>query len=134
MRTIKFRAWDESQKYMAYQGTPDLETIQSFFHHFGDKTLMQYTGLKDKNGKEIYEGDILKVHIFTQELGESLGVREGEKEFKAEICYQEMGLWLQGNTEDECGYILWFDGMHEESFEMIGNIYENYSLLENEQL
>jgi hypothetical protein len=43
MRTIKFRAWDESQKYMAYQGTPDLETLQSFIFHFGDKPLMQFT-------------------------------------------------------------------------------------------
>lgn len=58
-REIKFRAWDESQKYMAYQGTPDLETIQSFMHHFGDKELMQFTGLTDKNGKEIYEGDLI---------------------------------------------------------------------------
>ena len=59
-REIKFRAWDESQKYMAYQGTPDLEDIQSFIHHFGDKKLLQYTGFLDINGKEIYEGDILK--------------------------------------------------------------------------
>ena len=31
MRTIKFRAWDESQKYMAIQGTPDLETIHIIY-------------------------------------------------------------------------------------------------------
>lgn len=60
MREIKFRAWDESQQYMAYQGTPDLETIQSFIYHFGNKELLQFTGLHDKNGREIYEGDILK--------------------------------------------------------------------------
>jgi uncharacterized phage protein (TIGR01671 family) len=132
MREIKFRAWDSFYKMII--STNDKEFNNNIYEFFKELEqdrkenniiLMQYTGLKDKNGKEIYEGDILKVHIFTQELGESLGVREGEKEFKAEICYQEMGLWLQGNTEDECGYILWFDGMHEESFEVIGNIYEH---------
>ncbi len=39
MGEIKFRAWDEAQKHMAYQGTPDLETIQSFMHHFGNNKL-----------------------------------------------------------------------------------------------
>ena len=52
---IQFRAWDEKQKYMAYQGDPDLETLQSFIHHFGDKELMQWTGFCDCNGKKIYE-------------------------------------------------------------------------------
>lgn len=68
MREIKFRAWDESQKYMAYQGTPDLETIQSFMHHFGDRLLMQYTGLKDEHGKEIYEGDIVRLYKHIAEV------------------------------------------------------------------
>ena len=58
-RLLKFRAWYEKEKYMAIQGTPDLETLQSFMFHFGDNVLMQFTGLYDKNGKEIYEGDIV---------------------------------------------------------------------------
>lgn len=64
-RQIKFRAWDKDQKYMAYQGTPDLEAIQSFMHHFGGEELMQFTGLLDKNGKEIYEGDIVMCDPFS---------------------------------------------------------------------
>lgn len=62
-REIKFRVWDESQRYMAYQVTPGLETIQSFTHHFGDKKLLQFTGLKDYEGKEIYDGDIVQVEF-----------------------------------------------------------------------
>ena len=58
-REIKFRAWDEKQKYMAYQGTPDLETVSSFMHHYSDAILMINTGAKDGNGTEIYESDII---------------------------------------------------------------------------
>lgn len=60
MREIKFRAKTKSG-HVAYQGTPDLENIQSFFHHFGDEDdlLEQFTGLYDLNGNEIYENDIV---------------------------------------------------------------------------
>ena len=52
MREIKFRAWDKETKSMIYNplGFPEL---------YPTNELMQYTGLKDKNGQEIYEGDIL---------------------------------------------------------------------------
>ena len=58
-REFKFRAWDAKQKYMAYQGTPDLENLQAFVHHFGDSILMESTNVFDKNNKEIYEDDIV---------------------------------------------------------------------------
>lgn len=49
-RLPRFRAWDDKQKYMAIQGTPDLETLASFMHHYSDsKFLMQSTGILDKN-------------------------------------------------------------------------------------
>jgi hypothetical protein len=62
---IKLRAWDESQQYMAYQGSPDLETIQSFIYHFGDKPLMLSTLVFDVNNVEIFENDIVEIEEIT---------------------------------------------------------------------
>lgn len=55
-----FRAWISSQNYMEIQGTPDLETLQSFMFHYGnEENIMQFTGLSDKKGSKIFEGDIV---------------------------------------------------------------------------
>lgn len=70
---LQFRAW--TGEYMAYQGEPDLETLQSFMFHYGDKELMLSSGLKDINGKLIYEGDIV-------ELIESY---DGESKYKSTL-------------------------------------------------
>jgi uncharacterized phage protein (TIGR01671 family) len=130
-REIKFKAWDGRTMFEPFTLIEGLNSKNKpFAGPYEEKTIfLEYTGQTDKNGKEIYEGDILNIHLFTQELGSSLGVKEGECEFKAEICFQEMGLWVQGDKEEHCGYILWFHGLHEESFEVIGNIYENPELI-----
>lgn len=75
MREIKFRAWDNENNQMLdvqelnfedcfYGGEMKIKTTM-YNDYFDNKEmpLMQYTGLHDKNGKEIYEGDILQIDI-----------------------------------------------------------------------
>ena len=122
MRQIKFRAWDECQKYMAYQGTPDLETIQSFFFHFGDEKLMQFIGIKDKNGVEIYEGDYLVDYYPVDEEDESLGMNES---FMPVVWCDKQLMWCVDVSFAKDGSCL--NSLVEyfgEFLEVRGNIYE----------
>ena len=116
MRTIKFRAW-VNNKYMAIQGTPDLETLQSFFHHYGnEKILMQFTGLHDKNGKEIYEGDIVS---YKRNVGNWTG--KSLTTIHEIIFTEEINAFVM---KDNSGYIKLRKHWGYE-YEVIGNIYEN---------
>ncbi len=136
MREIKFRVWDVDRKTMFYDvlrlTENGIEKWVSLEKRTSENVLwLQYTGLKDTNGVEVYEGDIVNFHIFTQELGLNMGVQEGEKEFKGFICFEELGLAFKQSEEDEeWFYLVYSPGMiHEESFEVIGNIYSNPDLL-----
>lgn len=115
MREIKFRAWDKEDKkmlmdiHLQYDGHPHEIHSRSFGECFDkgrfedDLEIMQYTGLKDKNGKgkEVYFDDIAK-----NEAGHAFVV---EWDFPLLARLQE--IW----------------------FEVIGNIYENPELLEEEK-
>ena len=127
MRDIKFRAWDKSQVYMAYQGTPDLETFQSFVFHFGDDVLMQFTGFKDKNRKEIYESDIL-IDKESDEFGNDISG------YLPVVFCQNTGQWCVDNSfkKDGSHLVNIVEYLGIEHLEVVGNIYENPLVLENE--
>ena len=106
MRTIKFRSWNKREKKMDcpdhIANNVDTEKYQ----------IMQFTGFLDQDGKEIYEGDIVKCPI-TGESADYLQLEADKKDFVIrEIRFPEV--YMEG-LPDSC--------------EVIGNIYENKELL-----
>ncbi len=115
MREIKFRAWYEDGKRMIY-GFPSFHND----HFYNDRglgidfrvlKLMQYTGLQDKNDKEIYEGDILG----------------GWLEHGVVVWLQAEARWgidVEGERKE-----IHFWEVNQDHLEVIGNIYKNPDLL-----
>ena len=95
-------------------------------------TVGQYTGLKDKNGKEIYEGDVLKQVKKSSREGYE---RSSYDKNNFEVVFKYGSFWLQRPYDDSV-YIRDFPNIDEfvgfECFEIVGNIYENPELLETE--
>lgn len=139
-REIKFRLWDTSEKEFVDPKTIAINGLGNVMADTGrewvidickeDFILMQYTGLKDKNERDIYEGDIITLHQFIQVLGTGLGVSEGEQELTGKIEINDYGVYFNCTSQDDSvsDYLILFN-LHEESLEIIGNIYENPELL-----
>lgn len=123
-RPIKFRAWDEEHEVMitdfkSAQHKPYLAEdgmlVRSTWYH-----LMQFTGLFDKNGKEIYEGDIVQLRLLGNKT--SFGdIRDAEVKwddyrmcFYADFNYDPKEFW---------------ELVQDRRVHVIGNIYENSDLL-----
>jgi hypothetical protein len=123
MREIKFRAWRPgSSNDMVYSDGNKVEITDTgisfyklHYDHYdpliGNAThVMQFTGLHDRLGKEIYEGDIVKAKD------------------RLPFVIKEL-TWLHGSEYEESCYGYDFQGDDNENVEIIGNIYENSELV-----
>ncbi len=151
MREIKFRVWDKKIKQMfcgCELDRPNMIDLQGNVYITGNTgelcncgcsaqyinltkevELMQYTGIRDKNGKEIYEADIVKVRdeemTFTDVWGD-----EGQSDdddwnvVEMDVVRFENGAFVVGER-----YISEYGCQKGYSIEVIGNIYENPELL-----
>lgn len=116
-REIKLRAWDKSENQMSYSDMEFFDDMIGFrFKHWGidvdtidDIEIMQFTGLLDKNGKEIYEGDIVLICSFNDEKN----------------LYEVIIKDIRHLPEE-------FYGSNFTWSEIIGNIYENPELIKTE--
>ena len=166
MREIKFRAWDKKEKTMILFGSAETSSTSGFwgdgvdnykiqferegetngynhddFNESAAVDLMQYTGLKDKNGVEIYEGDIImeNVHYFVDNFKDAsiLGTDKNGKRTYERIEKKPMHIFLDAKKgwklrSDTYNYESPFwakDDVFFNKIEVIGNIYENPELI-----
>ncbi|ATO28921.1 YopX family protein [Bacillus atrophaeus] len=139
IREIKFRAWDENSQEMIYEvgitpegipySIPENTEECDQFNYFPCCHKMQYTGLKDKNGTELYEGDGFTAKhrsgkVYKGQVKFDLSFVFDIKDFE-ELFINRVGGVKSNRTFDIHSFIKWFDEV-----EVIGDIYRNTELIE----
>lgn len=130
----KFRAWLPALKWMCgvsailfdeesidVYKADDAERVTEMNVHQDEVTLMQSTGLKDKNGKEIFEGDVVVMDGRRRQVV-TFGTQEVEEDFGSVRIYRGFNLYLGGG----------YPNAVMSTFEVVGNIYENPELVEGD--
>ena len=137
MRELKFRIWDNKNKkflpesHFAILGSGKvIVTLSGYYEHFTNKTqddyvVQQYTGLKDKNDKGVYEGDIVK----------TIYVNDPVNDIGNIIYHVETGAYRIKTSKNLLPIVTYRfiedkpQGLLQVADEIIGNIFENPELL-----
>ncbi|WP_273712420.1 YopX family protein [Leuconostoc mesenteroides] len=136
MREIKFRAWNgvlheyrtidmnsgKQNLGMGFEATEGIGSNTTTIYHSVGDVIEQYTGLKDKNGVDIYEGDIVELYSETHDI---FGFEITKKQ-TGRIYFVDGAFFISGGNGDDPIYA------YEGELEIIGNIHENADLLEEQ--